>query len=418
MRKFFMTWFHTARKTVVRMQFKTGYALFALMLAIAAGGINVTDCQAATITLPKTGETICSDTSGNVIACTNTGQDGDLQKGIAWPNPRFTDNGDGTMTDNLTGLVWLKDANCIKTQYPSFNGGTGNGAVNWQSALDFIAGVNNGTYSNCSAGKTDWRMPNINEFLSLINYGSGINNGTGGTYVWLSNQGFNNVGNGYWSSTVDGTRTDSAMGVALAAPAPLLIAGRTNGSFAWPVRGGQGGIITLPKTGQSTSYAVGDDGDLQKGVAWPGQRFTNPDGTTPITGRTVVDQLTGFMWTQDGNAPGPAVCGPGVSKSWQGALDYVACLNTNNYLGYADWRLPNINELTSLINYGQADVAAWLNNQGFSNVSVLRSPYWSSSTSVTVYYPAIVLNFYFTLLGEEYYPKSYAFAVWPMRGTL
>jgi hypothetical protein len=32
--------------------------------------------------------------------------------GVAWPNPRFTDNSDGTVTDNLTGLIWLKNANC------------------------------------------------------------------------------------------------------------------------------------------------------------------------------------------------------------------------------------------------------------------------------------------------------------------
>lgn len=40
------------------------------------------------------------------------GDDGALQKGVAWPNPRFTDNNNGTITDNLTGLIWLKNANC------------------------------------------------------------------------------------------------------------------------------------------------------------------------------------------------------------------------------------------------------------------------------------------------------------------
>ena len=52
--------------------------------------------------VPKTGQT-----TGYA-----TGDDGALQKGVAWPNPRFTDNGDGTVTDNLTGLIWLKNANC------------------------------------------------------------------------------------------------------------------------------------------------------------------------------------------------------------------------------------------------------------------------------------------------------------------
>ena len=42
-----------------------------------------------------------------------TGDDGDLQRGAIWPNPRFTDNGNGTVTDNLTGLIWLKNADCF-----------------------------------------------------------------------------------------------------------------------------------------------------------------------------------------------------------------------------------------------------------------------------------------------------------------
>ena len=47
--------------------------------------------------------------SGNTISWA-TGDDGDLQTGVAWPNPRFKDNLNGTITDNLTGLIWLKDA--------------------------------------------------------------------------------------------------------------------------------------------------------------------------------------------------------------------------------------------------------------------------------------------------------------------
>jgi hypothetical protein len=40
-----------------------------------------------------------------------TGDEGGLQKGVSWPSPRFTDNGDGTVTDNLTELIWLQNAN-------------------------------------------------------------------------------------------------------------------------------------------------------------------------------------------------------------------------------------------------------------------------------------------------------------------
>jgi hypothetical protein len=69
---------------------------------------------AGTVALPETGQTTCYDTEGDVIPCAGTGQDGDIQAGVAWPDPRFRDNGDGTVTDNLTGLMWLKDARLFR----------------------------------------------------------------------------------------------------------------------------------------------------------------------------------------------------------------------------------------------------------------------------------------------------------------
>jgi len=50
--------------------------------------------------VPKTGQTTSYDTR----------DDGALEKGVAWPTPRFTDNNNGTITDNLTKLIWMKNA--------------------------------------------------------------------------------------------------------------------------------------------------------------------------------------------------------------------------------------------------------------------------------------------------------------------
>jgi hypothetical protein len=73
--------------------------------------------QRATQTaVPKTGQTGCWDASGNPVSCTGTGQDGEKLKGVALLSPRFTDNSNGTVTDNLTGLIWLKNANCFNTR--------------------------------------------------------------------------------------------------------------------------------------------------------------------------------------------------------------------------------------------------------------------------------------------------------------
>jgi hypothetical protein len=133
----------------------------------------------------------------------------------------------------------------------------------------------------------------------------------------------------------------------------------------------------LPETGQLTSYASGDDGNLLKGVSWPSTRFTVASSGT---GTVVTDNLTGLMWQQDGSTPTVGLC-TGGSTNWQGALNYVACLNTNNYLGHNDWRLPNLNELQSLMNDGQSNQATWLDGLGFANT--VPDYYWSSTSYAT-----------------------------------
>jgi hypothetical protein len=73
-------------------------------------------------------------------------------------SPRFTDNGDGTATDNLTSLVWLKDANCI-------------GAQNWTAALASANGLSSGNCSLTDGSLVgDWHLPNLRELQSLIDY--------------------------------------------------------------------------------------------------------------------------------------------------------------------------------------------------------------------------------------------------------
>ena len=141
-------------------------------------------------------------------------------------------------------------------------------------------------------------------------------------------------------------------------------------------------------------------------------RFTNPNGTTPITGNVAVDQITGLMWTKDGNTPGPATCSPGTIKTWQAALDYVACLNTWSYLGYSDWRLPNVNELESMVNAEQIDTSTWLNGLGFINV---QSEYYWSSTTVA----SVAGNAWYDYLREggvgSGFQKTLVYPVWPVR---
>jgi Protein of unknown function (DUF1566) len=95
------------------------------------------------------------------------GDDGDIQAGVPLPTPRFTDNQDGTVTDNLTGLIWLKNANCpqIDRDWP-----TALADVASLNAVGTMNGHDCGDTSNRGTHQTDWRLPNIRELLSLVHF--------------------------------------------------------------------------------------------------------------------------------------------------------------------------------------------------------------------------------------------------------
>ena len=63
--------------------------------------------------LPKTGQTTCYSLSGDSIDCAGTGQDGDYQAGMSYPN-RFIDRGDGSVVDTVTNLIWTRQVNCVE----------------------------------------------------------------------------------------------------------------------------------------------------------------------------------------------------------------------------------------------------------------------------------------------------------------
>lgn len=152
----------------------------------------------------------------------------------------------------------------------------------------------------------------------------------------------------------------------------------------------------LPETGQTTSYATGDDGNLQKGVAWPSLRFTVGTGAEADC---VTDNLTGLMWVK---SPGSA------TMTWTNSLIYA---NDLTLCGYSDWRLSNVNELESLINAEKADTATWLNAQGFGNVQL--DLYWSSTTYASSTDYAWIVNEWDGQVGAD--PKTATHYVWPVR---
>jgi hypothetical protein len=235
--------------------------------------------------------------------------------------------------------------------------------MDWIAALEYVSCLNTNSY----LGFSDWHLPNKSELSSLLNYEPSDYR------EWMASQGFRSVQPAYWSSTTRAGDSYSDQLRWVVSMASTYYMSSRSEEYVWPVRGS---TSVLPRTGQTRMYAAGDDGFLQVGAAWPDPRFTSPEGSSGV----LLDELTGLMWAQDANAPGPSACNPGVQVSWQDALAYVDCLNANNYLGHSDWLLPNINELESvLIPDGPFGPFYWLNGQGFRNVQAGRC-YWSSTT--------------------------------------
>lgn len=147
--------------------------------------------------VPQTGQEISYDANNPQR------DDGALQQGLKLPTPRFTDKGNGTVKDNLTGLIWLKNANCPGSTRA------------WQTALSDVASLNSaGTMNGNNCGdisgkkgdhRTDWRLPNIRELFSLVDFaffGPAISNAAG-TGQGSGSDPFSNFqpASEYWSST-------------------------------------------------------------------------------------------------------------------------------------------------------------------------------------------------------------------------
>lgn len=153
----------------------------------------------------------------------------------------------------------------------------------------------------------------------------------------------------------------------------------------------------VPRTGQTTTFATGDDGNRQAGMAWPDPRFT-------VQGECATDNLTGLMW------PRNALLLDGIIKfTWQHALDFAADLVL---CGHSDWRLPNITELKSLVDIERTNPAL---PAGHPFTGVQSFYYWSSSTLASDTGTAWVV--YMDNGGVSFVSKKdYSPYVWPVRG--
>ncbi|MGA3013353.1 MAG: DUF1566 domain-containing protein [Bacteroidales bacterium] len=230
--------------------------------------------------------------------------------------PSYINNGDGTITDRVTGLMWQRDPGPKRTY------------------IDALSGADTLTLG----GHNDWRLPTIKELYSLIEFTgldpSGVLNGTPlslltpfidtNYFVFHygdTTSGYRIIDAQYWScseyvSTVMGN-DHSVFGVNFAD-------GRIK---SYPRQGGNQG------PGDTKQYAQYVRGKM-KGYGF--NHFVDNGDST------ITDQRTQFMWSKGD-------CGHPLN--WQDALAWVQTKNSQHWLGHNDWRLPTTKELESIVDY-------------------------------------------------------------------
>jgi hypothetical protein len=221
--------------------------------------------------------------------------------------PSYQNNGDGTITDNITGLMWEEDM------------GT---KISYDEAFTKAENSNLGGYN-------DWRVPTIKELYSLILFTGQVEGQTAVDFFINTNyfkQSIGDVSIGEreidaqtWSSTqyvgVTMNSDETVFGV-------NFVDGRIKGYPKYVVGAGSANTMYFRMVRGNSSYGKNDFVD-------------NGDGT-------VSDNATGLMWQKADNGKG---------LDWKSSLTYSENLELANY---SDWRLPNAKELQSIVDYSKS----------------------------------------------------------------
>src|ERR1700733_2149990 len=250
--------------------------------------------------LPQTGQTICWNQYGQLIACAGTGHDGDIQAGL----PRsFTNNRDGTISDNATRLMWEVECTGARCGYLHDK----DTKYTWASAVSqHMASLNTSRF----AGYSDWRVPNLLELLTLWNLSKAAGSVNDSPTFDAFNSCKSNCGvtecsctptysyqNGgfYWASTAQpNTKMAFILAFYQGGTWPVPTGDQLN---VRAVRGSRAVAPGLPQTGQISCWdangaltscsGTGEDGDSKAGV--PRSFTNNHDGT-------ITDGATSLIW--------------------------------------------------------------------------------------------------------------------------
>lgn len=308
--------------------------------------------------------------TGQAISDSN-GDDAAAHSGVAWPATRYLDNQDGTVSDKLTGLIWLKNAGCFSP-------------VVWAAAIADANQLANGACGLTDGSKTgDWRLPNLVELESIVDVSASNPAITTGSP-------FINVSDGiYWTSTVyyggeEGTTNAWAIrfgdGRYMNDDSSNVMLSSNNA--VWAVKGAGGGAVSLQATGAYVTFASGDDGAVESGVPLPAPRMRdNGDGT-------VTDTVTGLIWIKQADC---------IDQTWAASIAAVQSLSSGQ-CGLTDgsvagdWRMPNRKEMQSLADRAQNNQADYFDETFVSGTTGVNSRpaiftkliqlqyYWTSTT--------------------------------------
>ncbi|MEW6077798.1 MAG: DUF1566 domain-containing protein [Thermodesulfobacteriota bacterium] len=303
-------------------------------------GVADEECATGTSFVSDTGQARCYDSLGAMYPCPSQGQPFFGQDACysmnSTPFTKLDANGnelpdDATewsmVKDNVTGLVWE-----VKTD----DGGLRDrdNLYDWEDAAGvFIAQLNADRFG----GYSDWRFPAIDELDSIVRFG--VSNPA------INRRYFpNTLPECFWSSTTFASDETLAWSLGFN-DGSIFIGSKEDGCHVRGVRGGQ-----LMRT------------------------YTdNGDGTV-----TATDNGVSLMWARDSFVE---------ASSWEDALAYCENLIL---AGYSDWRLPDIKELRSLVDYERHGPAIDLNY--FPDTTL--DPYWSSTTYTESPGDAWVVGFY------------------------
>jgi len=134
----------------------------------------------------------------------------------------------------------------------------------------------------------------------------------------------------------------------------------------------------FPATGQTTSYRADDDGDIQAGATL--SYTDNRDGT-------ITDNNTCLVWEK--KSDDGSIHDKDSVYTWDNAFDvHVAMLNATNFAGYNDWRVPNVKELQSIVNYENFNpaVSTEFNNGDCTTPTSMCTVLTCSCTSAYLYW--------------------------------